>query len=156
MMRAVRCVDREVRIVDVQRPSGDGVRVHVRACGICGSDLHMLDLDMLSVVPGHEFAGVLDDGTPVAIEPLDPCGACEVCWSGRYNLCARGTEMIFGVGLDGGMAQEVIVPERSLVPLPRVADGSSPRNVVMFLHMARTLGDRTIGITWPRFSRVPG
>ena len=144
-MRAVRCVEREVRVVDVERPSGDGVRVHVRACGICGSDLHMLDLEMLSVIPGHEFAGVLDDGTPVAIEPLDPCGACDVCRSGRYNLCPRGTEMIFGVGRDGGMAQEVIVPERSLVPLPRGLEPASAflcEPLAVALHGLRRVGLR--------------
>ena len=63
-MRAVRAHNGAVTVHDVPAPSGDGVRVRVRAAGICGSDLHLLAADGL-VPPertlGHEIAGVTDD-----------------------------------------------------------------------------------------------
>jgi len=121
-MRAVRCVEGAVRLVDVPAPRGDGVRVRIRSAGICGSDLHLLSPESVLGPPvvtlGHELAGVTDDGTPVAIEPLAPCDKCEPCVRGDYNLCALGPGMIFGVGCDGGMADELRVPPRALVPLP--------------------------------------
>ena len=127
-MRAVRCDRGEVRVVDAPPPSGEGVRVRVRSCGICGSDLHMLDAGFpLPSIPGHEIAGEVD-GVPVAIEPLAPCEACEFCAAGDYQLCRVGPSMVYGVGRDGGMAEEVRVPERALVPL---AAGVSPADACL-------------------------
>jgi 2-desacetyl-2-hydroxyethyl bacteriochlorophyllide A dehydrogenase len=118
-MRAVRANGKQVAVVDVPAPAGDGVRVRVASAGICGSDLHMLAGGFLgATVLGHEIAGVLDDGTPVAVEPLSPCGACGACVRGDYNLCERGIGIIHGVGRDGGMAEEMRVPARALVRLP--------------------------------------
>lgn len=71
---------------------------------------------------GHEMAGELADGTPVAIEPLVPCSQCEFCAAGEYNWCRRGSEIVMGVGRDGGMAEQVVVPERCLVRLPGGVD----------------------------------
>ena len=57
--------------------------MRVRVAGICGSDLHMVDTGFVGdVVLGHEVAGVTEDGTPVAVEPLSPCGRCEGCVRG--------------------------------------------------------------------------
>ena len=77
-MRAVRAYDGEVQVLEVSPSDGPGVRVHVKAAGICGSDLHLIDGGLVSkdVTLGHEIAGVTDDGTPVAIEPLAPCNEC--------------------------------------------------------------------------------
>jgi threonine dehydrogenase-like Zn-dependent dehydrogenase len=118
-MRAVRYVDGKVAVQDTPDPSGDGVRVHIRACGICGSDLHMhaMGIDM-PVIPGHEVGGVLDDGTPVSIEPLQPCGECPQCKTGDYNICDEVPNNILGIGMDGGMAEQIVVPESSLIYLP--------------------------------------
>ena len=91
----------------------------IASSGICGSDLHMLAASYpVSVTVGHEMAGYTEDGTPVAIEPTAPCGRCSYCVRGEYNLCEAGPQVIFGVGQDGGMAEQLIVPERCLVPLP--------------------------------------
>lgn len=121
-MRAVRCVEGAIRVVEAPLPQGEGVRVRVKSVGICGSDLHLISPDSLfgpvAVTLGHEIAGITDDGATVAIEPLDPCGLCDSCARGDYNLCQRGPGMIFGVGRDGGMADELRVPVRALVPLP--------------------------------------
>jgi len=118
-MRAVRCVDHQPTVADVPEPlpTGDSVVVSIASAGICGSDLHMIDLFDLPVTIGHELAGRLADGTPVAIEPLQPCGVCAGCVAGDYHRCVVGVEAIFGVGRDGGMADKCLVPARSLVRL---------------------------------------
>lgn len=116
-MRAVKEVDGAAAIVDCPEPAGAGVLVEVTSAGICGSDLHLLDWGV-PVVLGHEMAGRLPDGTPVAVEPVDPCWACPPCRDGAYNLCERGASMVLGVGRDGGMAERCTAPERSITPLP--------------------------------------
>jgi len=144
-MRAVRFEQRAVRVVEADAPRGGGVRVRVRACGICGSDLAMLDAGFpIAGIPGHEIAGELADGTPVAIEPVAPCGACEFCRSGDYQVCRAGIEIIYGVGRDGGMAEEIAVPERCLVALPR---GLEPRHAPLIEPLAVAVhGLRRAGI----------
>jgi threonine dehydrogenase-like Zn-dependent dehydrogenase len=118
-MRAVRKALQGVEVVEVERPKGPGVRVKIDSSGICGSDLHLLHSEFeLHSTLGHEMAGVTEDGTPVAIEPIRPCGACEWCLCGDYNRCVLGPEAVVGIGFDGGMAEEIVVPERCLVPLP--------------------------------------
>ena len=122
-MRAVRFVEGKVVVEDVPSPTGDGVLLNVRACGICGSDTTMLDAGYpIAGIPGHEISGELPDGTPVAVEPLEPCGACHDCMAGNHQVCATAVAAIVGVGRDGGMAEQVLVPEASLVPLPRNVD----------------------------------
>lgn len=118
-MKAVRCCDRHVRVEEVPEPQGEGVRVKVRSAGICGSDLHMLSAGFpITSTLGHEVAGVLSDGSAVALEPIAPCGHCDLCISGEYQLCRQIGANIFGVSRDGGMAEEILVPERCLVRLP--------------------------------------
>ena len=125
-MRAVRCCEGGVSLVDVPREPGEGVRVRIRSAGICGSDLHIVSGGF--PVPhtlGHEFAGELDDGRLVAVEPLTPCGECDFCLERRFNLCRSGTGNLLGVGQDGGMTDEIWVAERSLVPLRGAANASN-------------------------------
>ncbi len=118
-MRAVYFKDGEVELREVLEPSGEGVRVRVRSIGICGSDLHMLEMKSpLQFIVGHEVAGLLDDGTPVAVDPSMPCGECDSCRAGDHNLCSAGAGKSLGVGRDGGMADGLRVPERCLVYLP--------------------------------------
>ena len=116
-MRAVRCLAGSPVVVQAPEPSGEGIRVRVRSAGICGSDLHLLAWN-LPVIMGHELAGTLPDGTPVAVEPIAACGTCRPCRDGDYNRCARGPATILGVGRDGGMADECLVPLSAVVPLP--------------------------------------
>ncbi|MFN2166790.1 MAG: zinc-binding dehydrogenase [Anaerolineae bacterium] len=118
-MQAVRCHDHEIQVHDIPAPSGQGVRVRVVSAGICGSDLHFWQQGYpIPFTLGHEIAGIAEDGTPVAIEPTVYCGHCERCVRGDYNLCVRGNAAMMGVGREGGMTEEVIVPARCLVPLP--------------------------------------
>jgi 2-desacetyl-2-hydroxyethyl bacteriochlorophyllide A dehydrogenase len=96
--------------------------VRIVSSGICGSDHHLVELFPLPVTLGHEFAGFTDDGTAVAVEPIDPCRSCEPCLAGEYQRCVQGPAMIIGIGLDGGMADVCLVPENSIVPLPAGLD----------------------------------
>jgi threonine dehydrogenase-like Zn-dependent dehydrogenase len=115
-VRAVRCTEGVASVVDVPPSEGDGIRVRVASVGICGSDLHLVAWN-LPVTLGHEMAGLLPDGTAVAVEPMAPCGSCPECRSGAYNLCHLGPSMLIGTGRDGGMADECLVPPSAIVPL---------------------------------------
>ncbi len=97
--------------------ASDPVRVRVRSCGICGSDLHLAAWN-LPVTLGHEFAGILDDDTAVAVQPIVWCGECDRCLAGESQLCRTGLTRLHGVSVDGGLADEVIVDRSCLVPLP--------------------------------------
>ena len=145
-MRAVRAHGKSVEVVEVPAPAGDGVRVRVASAGICGSDLHMVAGGFVGArVLGHEVAGVSEDGTPVAIEPLSPCGACAPCVRGDYNLCEHGPRIIHGVGRDGGMAEEMRVPARALVRLPAgvaLGDACLVEPLAVALHGLRRAGLR--------------
>ena len=143
------------------------------SAGICGSDLHLIgspDLPPIEVTLGHEIAGLTDDGTAVAIEPLAPCGHCEMCARGDYNLCADSSAMIHGIGIDGGMADEIWVGERALVPLPAgldPGDASLVEPLAVVLHSFRrsavkptqrvaVVGGGTIGLCAVAVARVRG
>jgi threonine dehydrogenase-like Zn-dependent dehydrogenase len=91
----------------------------------------------VSATLGHEFAGVTDDGIPVAVEPIQPCAACEPCRAGDYQRCVLGPGMVMGLSLEGGMADEVRVPQRCLVPLPaglRVQDACLVEPIAIAVH----------------------
>ena len=126
-MRAVRSdghggvavVDAELR---APAYATDPVKVRVASASICGSDLKMLSWP-LPVTLGHEFAGWLDDGTLVAVQPNAPCGACVQCRAGREHLCPESPGRVLGVSNDGGLADDVIVDRADIVTLP---SGVSP------------------------------
>ncbi|MCP4754153.1 MAG: alcohol dehydrogenase catalytic domain-containing protein [Proteobacteria bacterium] len=118
-MKAIKNTEKGITVVDLPRPEGEGVRVKVRSAGICGSDLSLIKMGPLPMVLGHEIGGVLEDGTGVAIEPIIPCGRCDQCVVGDYNRCRDGLAADMGLGRDGGMVEEILVPERCLVRLPQ-------------------------------------
>ena len=112
-----------VALVDVEPPPlPEGwARLRVAACGICGTDLHMLRQHfarMPGVGPGHEMVGYPLDGPAdladalYAVEPRTWCGECAFCISGSRHLCARGT--LLGVNAPGGLAEFVDAPVASL------------------------------------------
>jgi len=173
MMRAVRVHGGHVAVDEVPAVVGSGVRVRVRSAGICGSDLHLIEagvVEAAQVTLGHEVAGLTDDGTPVAIEPLAPCGECGPCLDGYYNLCRTSGAMLFGIGRDGGMADEMWVPARSLVPLPagvEVRDASLVEPLAVVVHSFRraavrpdqrvaVIGGGTIGLCAVAVGRALG
>ena len=146
-MRAVRHTDNGIEVVDLPSPDAtDGrFRVHVRSAGICGSDLHMLSWGPMPVTLGHEIAGHLDDGTPVAVWPLVPCGRCDRCAAAEVTQCRRAVTQSYGIGRDGGMADEMVVEESCVVPLPDgldVAHGALVEPIACSLHALRRAGLR--------------
>ena len=115
-------------------PLPNEIVMRVGACGICGTDLHIIDgespLARYPIVPGHEFAGevvavgseVEQDATGVkvgervAIEPNLYCGHCEFCRTGHVNLCTTYTAV--GVTVNGAIAEYVAVPAAKAYRLP--------------------------------------
>jgi 2-desacetyl-2-hydroxyethyl bacteriochlorophyllide A dehydrogenase len=118
-----------VETVDDPTPGHGEVVVQVAACGLCGTDLHILQGEFaptLPVIPGHEFAGtvvacgpgVLDvsEGDRVAVDPSLYCHECHYCRRGHNNLCLRWGAI--GVTTAGGAAEYVAVPAANCVKLP--------------------------------------
>jgi propanol-preferring alcohol dehydrogenase len=120
-------------LTDLPDPSpGPGeVRVKVSACGICRTDLHVIEGDLpplrIPVIPGHQVVGTVDaagigaarfpTGTRVGIAWLaKTCGECDFCTAGRENLCDR--PLFTGYHRDGGFAQYAVVPEGFAYRLP--------------------------------------
>ncbi|HJM29382.1 MAG: zinc-binding dehydrogenase [Acidimicrobiales bacterium] len=116
-MKAVKVRNSRIEVCDVPNPSGDGILVSVKSVGICGSDLHLIDTGMMNVTPGHEIAGVAPNGKEVAVEPMLSCGECLECLRGSQPYCEIALPNTMGIGIDGGMAEKIVVPERLLVPL---------------------------------------
>jgi 2-desacetyl-2-hydroxyethyl bacteriochlorophyllide A dehydrogenase len=146
-MRAVHRTDDGIEVLDVPSPHAERgqVRVHVRAAGICGSDLHLISWGPMPVTLGHEISGRLDDGTPVAIWPLVPCGECDRCAAGAVTQCRQAVTQSIGIGRDGGMADEMVVEESCVVPLPAgldLADASLVEPIACSLHALRRAGLR--------------
>ena len=120
--------------IDVPVPAENEVLVRVHACGVCRTDLHLLDGELsiprLPIVPGHQIvasvveAGVgegvselLTKGLRVGIPWLGwTCGECRFCRSGRENLCDRAR--FTGRDIDGGFAEFAVVDRRYCFPLP--------------------------------------
>ena len=143
-MKALRSTEEGIRVTEVPE-AGGGVRVRVRSSGICGSDLHLASMGPLPVTLGHEFAGLLDDGTAVAVCPMVPCGSCDQCRDGHEQLCRTLTRRIHGVSLDGGLAEVVHVDPSCVLPLPSgvdVADGALVEPLAVALHGIRQSGLR--------------
>jgi propanol-preferring alcohol dehydrogenase len=101
----------------------DGTRLlRVEACGVCRTDLHVLDGEVrasrLPVVPGHQIVGRdTVTGERVGVPWLGwTCGACRYCTSGRENLC--GEARFTGCDLDGGFAEYAVADARFCLPIP--------------------------------------
>jgi 2-desacetyl-2-hydroxyethyl bacteriochlorophyllide A dehydrogenase len=142
-VRAVRNTEGGVRVVDVEPAHVDTnadelVRVDVRASGICGSDLEMVRLlPPGPITLGHEFAGLLDDGRAVAVQPTVPCGSCDRCAAGAPQQCRNVLETMYGSARDGGMADAAVVDRSCLSFLPdglAVRDASLVEPTAVALH----------------------
>ena len=116
-VRAVKYTADGISVVEVAEPEGDGVVVEPVAVGICGSDLHVLDLGPRPFTLGHEI-GALHEGRPVAIQPFAFCGRCTNCTMGNQNLCSPGTRSLHGMRADGGLADRLLVDPTCIVELP--------------------------------------
>ncbi|GAA3759624.1 zinc-dependent alcohol dehydrogenase family protein [Streptomyces tremellae] len=118
-----------VETVPDPTPGPRDVLVKVAACGLCGTDLHILQGEFaptLPIVPGHEFAGEivalgtdvteLSVGDRVAVDPSLHCHECHYCRIGRGNLCERWNAI--GVSKPGGAAEFAVAPVANCVKLP--------------------------------------
>lgn len=120
-------------VSDVPDPScgPDDVLVRVVACGICGSDLHMMEAMLIpaGAIMGHEASGVIEQvgssvtgltaGNHVAIQPFDPCGTCVPCTSRASQRCVDNARTTLGLGFrPGAYAELVAVTPQMLVALP--------------------------------------
>ena len=118
-VRGVKMTTDGIQLVGPSRDPVDGeVRVTVSSSGICGSDLHMASFGPSWVILGHEFSGRLEDGTAVAVLPVVHCGTCDRCLAGAAQQCRNALGSMYGVSLDGGLADEVWVHPSCAVPLP--------------------------------------
>jgi propanol-preferring alcohol dehydrogenase len=115
----------ELRDLPVPEPGPGQIRLRVRACGVCRTDLHVVDGDLphpkLPLIPGHQVVGETDDGRRLGVPWLGwTDGTCRYCTSGRENLCdhARFT----GYDIDGGYAEYVVADERYCLPVPDAYD----------------------------------
>jgi propanol-preferring alcohol dehydrogenase len=115
----------ELRDLPVPEPAPGQVLLRVRACGVCRTDLHVVDGELrhpkLPLVPGHQIVGETEDGRRLGVPWLgSTCGRCRYCTSGRENLCddARFT----GYDIDGGYAEYAVADERFCFPLPEGYD----------------------------------
>jgi len=114
-------------------PGPGEILVRVSACGVCRTDLHIVEGELppvrASIVPGHQIVGRIERagsgarrfalGDRVGIAWLrGTCGVCEACRSGRENLCERA--VFTGYHADGGFADYAVVPEAFAYAIPPV------------------------------------
>jgi len=121
--------------IDTPRPGPGQVLVRVLACGVCRTDLHVVDGDLpdpaIPIVPGHEIVGRVEAlGAAVSTHAIGDrvgipwlgwaCGVCEYCRSDRENLCPRARYT--GYQINGGYAEYTVADASFCFPLPAKYD----------------------------------
>ncbi|MGD0220939.1 MAG: zinc-dependent alcohol dehydrogenase family protein [Terriglobia bacterium] len=126
-------VENPLRLTELPmpEPAPGEIRVRVRACGVCHTDLHVVEGDLplpkLPVVPGHQIVGTVDalgagvndfrHGDRVGVPWLNStCGECVYCRKGLENLCGRA--QFTGFHADGGYAEAMVAPAAFAYALP--------------------------------------
>src|SRR5271154_129577 len=118
-----------------RQPGPGQIRVKIAACGVCRTDLHVVDGELpdpqVPIIPGHEIVGRIDAIGP-GVQGLQPgqrvggpwlghtCGICRYCRSGRENLCDH--PLFTGFTRDGGFATQTIADARFAFPLGEAGD----------------------------------
>ncbi len=117
----------------VPTPGPEEVLVQVHVCGVCRTDLHVVEGELpdpaLPLIPGHQVVGTiakrgsgvtaLSEGQRVGIAWLQgTCGRCDFCRTGRENLCLRAR--FTGYQVDGGYAEYALVPADFAYPIPPI------------------------------------
>jgi alcohol dehydrogenase, propanol-preferring len=144
-------------------PGPGEVLVRVHACGVCRTDLHVVDGDLgepkLPLVPGHQIVGTVETmgegagrfapGQRVGIPWLGwTDGECRYCRSGRENLCERA--LFTGYQMDGGYAERAVADERYCFPLPE----GYPDSQAAPLLCAGLIGYRSLRLCGDRAERL--
>ena len=123
-----------LKLVDLPtpRPGRGQLLIRIRACGVCRTDLHVVDGDLtqgkMPIIPGHEIVGsVVEKGAGVERFSIGErvgvpwlgatCGACRYCASGRENLCDAAC--FTGYHLDGGYAEYTVADQRYCFAIPK-------------------------------------
>jgi L-iditol 2-dehydrogenase len=170
----------QLAVRDWPRPEmgPDEVLVRVSCCGVCGSDLHIVDGDVPEFVPprvlGHEPLGVIEaagravtgfgPGDEVAWEPSLPCRACFYCHEGEDGLCEQRVPIL------GGFAERTVVPQLALYHVPpglpdRAAVLAEPLSCALYAHdrgrikvgdQVAVIGAGTIGLLLVMLARRAG
>lgn len=138
MKAAVYHGKQDIRIEDVPvKPVGpDEVRIQVKCCGVCGTDIHIFNGDGGSfavtppLIPGHEVSGVVAElgadvtrlkiGEPVSIDPNVMCGKCHYCLNGMEHFCSNNVGI--GTTRDGGFAEYLVMPASHVFRVPDGVD----------------------------------
>ncbi|MBR5739601.1 MAG: zinc-dependent alcohol dehydrogenase family protein [Lachnospiraceae bacterium] len=128
----------DLRIEEIEKPvpGRDEVLIRVKACGICGTDVHIFKGDKgcfptpPGTVLGHEFSGIIEavgadvtefgPGDRVTVDPNKLCGECSYCKSGIGHFCERMVGI--GTSVNGGFAEYCAVPKSQVY---RIADGTT-------------------------------
>ena len=148
----------ESAAVDLKAPSRGEVLGRVLACGVCRTDLHLIDGELpeprLPIIPGHEAVAVAE-AVGADVEHLRPgqrfgvpwlgwtCGRCRYCRAGQENLCDSAE--FTGYHRHGGFAEKILAEARYCVPIP---DGYSPEHAAPLL-CAGLIGYRTWKLAGP-------
>lgn len=182
-MRAICCAaPGELALIEIARPElkPGWVRVGISHIGICGTDYHIYEgkhpFLQYPRIMGHELSGVvleangahgLQAGDPVVINPYLPCGHCPACREGKTNCCETLT--VIGVHGDGGMTEEIVMPEANLYPAGRLSlrDAAMVEFLAIGAHAVRrtelkpgwrvlVVGGGPIGLGAAFFARIAG
>ncbi len=159
MLRATRPAEENpLTLVDlpIPVPAAGQVRIRVAVCGVCHTDLHTVEGDLtlprLPLVPGHQVVGTVDSlgdgvtrfqvGDRAGVPWLfSSCGTCDLCRSGRENLCDR--IRFTGLHADGGFAEFMLAPADFAYPIP----GSFPDAQAAPLLCAGIIGYRSLRLS---------
>ncbi len=115
----------------VPEPVAGQVRIRVRVCGACHTDLHIAEGDITPpispIIPGHQVVGIVDALGPEVTNPqlgarvgvpwlFDACGTCEFCLRGEENLCRQAR--FTGFHVPGGFAEYMLAEAKYVLPIP--------------------------------------
>ena len=149
-MKALKVYENAIlKVEDVKEPIvGDNeVKIQVKACGVCGSDIPRIFNHSAHYYPitlGHEFAGVITDngnneafkiGDRVTALPISPCGKCEACRNGDVQFCPHTWEEAVGLSLNnpGGLTNMIAIRSDMVIKVP---DGVADEEMAMVEPMA--------------------
>jgi len=137
--KSMQIEDKPLKIEDIEKPEpGEGqVLLKIEACGVCRSNLHMIEGDWmklgvpsrLPIIPGHEIVGKIEKindgantnhlklGERVGVQPLfSTCGVCDYCVAGKEELCSNKKST--GETVNGGYAEYMIADSSHVYPVP--------------------------------------
>ncbi len=123
-----------LRDVEIAAPADDEVVVRVAGCGVCHTDVGFWKDGVptkkaLPLTLGHEIGGTVVEagadfgglvGSEVIVPAVIPCGTCDLCRAGRGNICRA--QLMPGNDIDGGFAEQIVVPGRGLCPVTEKGD----------------------------------